>query len=248
MGVPISTKQLLSQKSGNRCAKPDCNNRLSEAATALDGEVGLGEIAHIVSQSDDGPRANKSMPQEERDGIDNLILLCREHHRIADRQENTYTVDELRQWKRQHESLVEQQMEALAPEISFVELEIVAEGVIASPVEETPGFKITEVRSKMEKNSLSDRVSRDMSNGMVGAEVVREFIAQRLTMNPDFAERLQGGFVAEYERLYAGGLRGDDLFIALRNFAAAPHLELPRQIAGLAVLVHLFRICQVFEP
>jgi hypothetical protein len=73
-------------------------------------------------------------------------------------------------------------------------------------------------------------------------------VARRALMSPGFPERLRGGFLAEYDRLYADGLRGDELFLALRAFAAPPHTDLNRQTAGLAVLVHLFRICEVFDP
>jgi hypothetical protein len=188
------------------------------------------------------------MPQEERDAADNLVLLCRDHHAVADRQENTYTVDQMRRWKLDHEAQVDQQMEDLVGEITFLELELVADAVASTPLTGNPGFTLTEVREKMSKNDLTDRVSHDMSVGMLGAELVKDYVAGRAVMSPDFPERLRGGFVAEYDSLHATGLRGDDLFLALRAFAAPPHQDLKRQVAGLAVLVHLFRICEVFEP
>jgi hypothetical protein len=248
MAVTESTKRFLGIKSGNRCAKPGCNEPLVEPGTPLDTGVITGQVAHIVAQSDNGPRADPSMPLADRDAEPNLVLLCRKHHAIADAQENTYSIEEMRRWKAEHEALVEQQMQALAGDVTFVELEVAADAVMAQPMLSTPGFRATEVRDKMGKNALTDRVTPDMSRGMLGAEIVKDFVAQRAIMTPDFPDRLRGGFVAVYERLWTEGLRGDDLFFALRVFAAPPHLSLERQMAGLAVLVHLFRICQVFEP
>lgn len=214
----------------------------------MDPEVIIGQIAHIVSQADNGPRADMAMPPEQRDAIDNLVLLCTEHHLIADRQENTYTVAEMTKWKTDHEAAVNQQMEIMAGRMTFAELEIVADAVAVAPLVATQGFTLTAVRAKMTKNHLTDRVSHDMSVGMLGADLVKDYIVSRATLSPDFPDRLRGGFLAEYDRLSSLGLSGDDLFLALRAFVAAPHLDLMRQVAGLAVLVHLFRICEVFEP
>jgi hypothetical protein len=248
MAVTNATARILGMKSGNQCAKPDCFRRLTEGATAFDPEVIIGQIAHIVAQADTGPRADPATPQDQRDAVENLILLCREHHAIADRQENTYTVADMRDWKREHEANVQRRMEESAGQVTFIELELVADAIIAAPVAETPGFNLTAVREKMDKNSLTDRISRDISIGMLGADVAKDYVAQRATMTPDFPDRLRGGFVAEYDRLFASGLRADDLFLALRSFAAGPSTDFVRQAAGLAVLVHLFRICEVFEP
>ncbi len=100
----------------------------------------------------------------------------------------------------------------------------------------------------MTKNGLSDHISHDMSVGMLGADLVKDYIATRAAHDTDFPDRLRGGFVHEYNQLYDSGLRGDELFFGLRNFVAAPHHDLTCQVAGLAVFVHLFRICEVFEP
>jgi hypothetical protein len=248
MAVRRRTAQLLALKSGNRCAKPGCTNRLTEPATAYDAEAIIGQIAHIVSQSDDGPRADPLMPPEERDAVDNLLLLCREHHAVADAQENTYTLDEMRAWKQEHERFVDEQMAEAVGEISFRELELVADEVANTAVASGNGFTLTEVREKMGKNDLTDRISYEMSIGMLGADLVKDYVARRAAIAPDFPDRLRGGFVREYDRLRRENLSGDELFIALQRFAGGPGHDIKRRAAGLSVLVHLFRICEVFEP
>jgi hypothetical protein len=48
-------------------------------------------------------RWQASQSSTDRGGIENGIWLCTEHHRQVDRDEVTYTIDLLREWKRQHE-------------------------------------------------------------------------------------------------------------------------------------------------
>lgn len=99
--------RLLYQKSGNRCAFPGCTEVLVYPETSLDDPVTLSEVAHIVSPKPDGPRSEYPLPMEDRDKYNNLILLCRKHHRIIDDQRHTYTVERLRQMKLEHEETIE---------------------------------------------------------------------------------------------------------------------------------------------
>ena len=61
--------------------------------------ITIGQIAHIEAESDNGPRANPSLSDQERNAYPNLIVLCPTHHRIVDTDENTYTVEKMREWK-----------------------------------------------------------------------------------------------------------------------------------------------------
>ncbi len=65
--------------SGNRCAYPDCCLPLVE----LSGTV-TGEIVHIKAAEKNGPRYDINQAEEERYGFNNLLLLCRRHHKIID--------------------------------------------------------------------------------------------------------------------------------------------------------------------
>jgi hypothetical protein len=60
----------------------------------------FGEECHIVAQSRGGPRASEIA---DVDGYDNLILLCRKHHKQVDDQRSHFTVERLKQIKREHE-------------------------------------------------------------------------------------------------------------------------------------------------
>lgn len=106
MAASAKTARILYQRSGNRCAFPKCGKLLSLPGTESDDAVVLSRVAHIVAQKLDGPRGRYPLPLEERDKLENLILLCEEHHTIVDNQVHTYTVERLRQMKEDHEQLM----------------------------------------------------------------------------------------------------------------------------------------------
>lgn len=103
-------KHILFMKSGGICAFPNCNKKLVEEATTADDAAILAELAHIVADSRQGPRGNEPLSEEDRRKHPNLILLCREHHKIIDSQPNTYSVAVLRQMKIDHEFWVERML------------------------------------------------------------------------------------------------------------------------------------------
>jgi hypothetical protein len=98
--------KLLCLQSGGICAFPDCKQSLIQEGTDLDEPVVTGEIAHIVAYESDGPRGDDSFPEEERNKHTNLILLCREHHKLVDAQCRTYSVPVLHAMKQAHEESI----------------------------------------------------------------------------------------------------------------------------------------------
>lgn len=64
----------------------------------------IGEIAHIVGSKQNAPRGQSSLTQQERDDVDNLMLLCQEHHKEIDDENNIedYPVEYLQTIKQQH--------------------------------------------------------------------------------------------------------------------------------------------------
>lgn len=115
MGIGVRDRKLLWGRAGNRCAFPKCNQQLIvESQGAKRGAALIGREAHIVAQQDDGPRANKQLPQVERDAYPNLILLCPTHHDLVDSDTATYTVGILDGMKAAHEIAVGPAIDALA--------------------------------------------------------------------------------------------------------------------------------------
>lgn len=89
-------------RSRNHCAYPDCHTSLIER----DGDAWLtvGERAHIRSDEPSGPRHDPDYVDPNT--YENLILLCRRHHRLVDGQPALYPVELLETWKHSHESPV----------------------------------------------------------------------------------------------------------------------------------------------
>lgn len=96
---PNTIKQLFA-KSGNMCAFPGCRNSIVNSHGIV-----VGEVCHIVAAQEGGKRFinNDEWTNEKRRSIENLILLCPEHHKEIDSDEKTYTVEVLQEYKKQHE-------------------------------------------------------------------------------------------------------------------------------------------------
>jgi hypothetical protein len=75
-------------------------------ATSASSEAVVGDECHIVSGQTNGPRYESQFPSDRLDALDNLILLCRVHHKVVDDQAATYVVDRLKRLKADHERWV----------------------------------------------------------------------------------------------------------------------------------------------
>lgn len=245
--IPLKEQKLIWGFAAARCSKPDCRILCVAVAKGEDPSVTIGEIAHIHSYSDDGPRANLSLSQKDRNGYDNLILLCANHHTEVDGQQIRYSADILRIWKQQHEEWIEGKLQASIANISFAELEIVTRSIVAVPVPPNENFALISPKAKIQRNQLSARIAQRIRLGMVKAKEVESFIRDAAKLSSDFPERISQGFVTKYNQLIEEGLKGDSLFEAMHEFSATGYTDFDHQSAGLAVLVYLFEKCEVFE-
>lgn len=108
MSFSTKTTKMLWGRSGNRCAI--CKTELFVDATETDDETHIGDMCHIVAQKEDGPRGKDVLIEEQRDKYSNLILLCKNHHKIIDAQPAEYTVEKLHAIKTEHETWVSEQL------------------------------------------------------------------------------------------------------------------------------------------
>jgi hypothetical protein len=104
--IPDKEMKTLIAPSGGVCAFPNCNKRLVEPGTTDDDAAFLGEMAHIVADSRQGPRGVSPMSDEDKDKHTNLLLLCDDHHKTIDSQPRTYSVSVLRRIKEDHEGRI----------------------------------------------------------------------------------------------------------------------------------------------
>lgn len=102
MAIKDRTRKILWAKSGNRCSI--CRTKLISGRESTN-EFNIGEECHIISRKPEGPRHKPDL--EDYDMYDNLILLCRNHHREIDELTDKYTEDHLRRIKTNHENWVQ---------------------------------------------------------------------------------------------------------------------------------------------
>ena len=142
MSISDKDKRLLFQLSANRCAYPGCGRELTFADNGNGAQSAVSEIAHIVAESDQGPRGGYPLPKVERDTYSNLILLCTEHHKIVDDHPDTYPVEMLRRWKIEHEQRMRQATAGISSSLDEHEPSYVRETLYSTllPVEELPRF------------------------------------------------------------------------------------------------------------
>lgn len=253
--IPDKQKKLLLQRSGDRCAFDSCRKLLSADENDLDDAVILGEMAHIAGEkpgakgkNNASARYNPEMSEEQRNCYKNLIYLCREHHRLIDEQENTYSVERLLTIKTEHEQWVRLSLAQAMPEVDFQELEEVTKHLLVnfSNLPETK-YILTPPEEKMRRNGLTEQSKNYILHGMIKSEEVRRFIQTKTLTDSKFAERLKAGFLAQYYSYVQQSYAGDELFEALCNFASSHGHTFKHQAAGIAVLVYLFEDCEVFE-
>jgi hypothetical protein len=102
--LPSAELKLLFARSRNQCAFRGCNAEL--VITPHGRALAVGEAAHIVAASRQGPRGSIQIPDTERDrSASNRLLLCHPHHREVDTHPTIYTVAVLRQMKIDHEGI-----------------------------------------------------------------------------------------------------------------------------------------------
>lgn len=99
---------------------PDCRKPLVAAASEANPSLHIlvGDMAHIVGEKDSqkSPRGLFSLSQDDRNRYPNLILLCQEHHRIIDQDEEQWPIERLYMIKSDHEVWVSERLGRDIPE------------------------------------------------------------------------------------------------------------------------------------
>ena len=99
--VPLTITRQLWAQCGGFCQRPECNSPLFRSVdTDL---VSLANVAHIIGHGSSGPRSDHELAEHiDKDGIDNLIMLCLGCHKMIDELEKKFSVAQITTWKRNH--------------------------------------------------------------------------------------------------------------------------------------------------
>ena len=247
MSVSYPTKIILAFATGGRCALPSCNRPLA-CEDEHDGQVLVGEAAHIAGERPGSPRYDPAMTPEERNAPGNLIYLCRNCHRLIDRSWHDYPTNRLHAFKRHREQSVWRGRTAAMPRIGLAELNEAARYFEDHPLTpEDSDFRVLRHEEKLQLNGLGSSSRLLVRMGLAATAQVRGLVEAKTRSNPDFMSRLKHAFLGEYLRLREEGRRGDDLFTLMCTFASSGRHEPSAEAAGVAILAYLFETCEIFE-
>lgn len=127
------TKLMLCAKAGGRCQFEGCNKRLFVDGITLK-KINNSNIAHIVASAPDGPRGDENS-YELSDKLENLMLMCQEHHKLIDDNPEQYTVKLLKKMKEQQE----QKIESILDYMNYPQSEII---ILESPIKNKNDVKV----------------------------------------------------------------------------------------------------------
>ncbi|MBG60327.1 MAG: hypothetical protein CMJ16_07705 [Peredibacter sp.] len=108
MSIPSKDQRILLGRSAGRCSIGKA--KLTVDASNKSGATIFGEMCHIVGEKKKSARFESPMEIEDRNRYHNLILLCRNHHKIIDDNEESYPIEKLHQIKADHELWVEEKL------------------------------------------------------------------------------------------------------------------------------------------
>lgn len=108
------TIRMLIGHAGGICQFEGCGKRMFFDNISLT-KFNNSYVAHIVASSPDGPRGDELTSYELSDKLENLMLMCADHHKLIDDNYEKYTVDVLNDMKRNHEN----KMEEISKQFSF---------------------------------------------------------------------------------------------------------------------------------
>ena len=104
------TRKTLAERVGFCCSNPDCRRKTIGPNSDPIKSSSIGEAAHIRAAAPNGPRYDPSMTSKERASVENGIWLCSNCARLIDVDSNKYTIELLKQWKRQAEQNAEEEI------------------------------------------------------------------------------------------------------------------------------------------
>lgn len=103
MAISAKARKTLWARSGNRCAM--CRIELVAEQNEHERNLNIGDECHIISEQPTGPR-HASDYEKNFDNYENLILLCKNHHKTIDELWETYSIMLLRTIKGNHEKWI----------------------------------------------------------------------------------------------------------------------------------------------
>lgn len=112
--IPEKTRLRLWVRAGGRCQFKHCNKTLYEHSMTL-SPGNFADVAHIIGYKENAARGGTESLALQIE-YSNLMLMCKECHKLIDDNPENYPVILLRQWKKEHENHIEI-MTSLSPDV-----------------------------------------------------------------------------------------------------------------------------------
>ena len=241
---PLSDVKILYARASGHCSKCKVNVVLEDSNTEKPKQI--GKIAHIIAHSPKGPRADTSYPKNKLDTYANWILLCPTCHDTVDALEGTYRVETLTKLKKNHEDWIADNIDNGMSEFTFAELEIAARAIASGQHSDKSDFHVITPEEKIEKNNLTEKSRAFLTMGLSRSTEVEKFLSSMTIGDNTYTNRLKAGFKKKYKELKQT-LDGDGLFFEMLNFSQTNQCNFEQKAASLAILSHMFYLCEVFE-
>ncbi|WBB74395.1 hypothetical protein O7602_02215 [Micromonospora sp. WMMD1128] len=100
-----ATRRLIAQRAGFQCSVLNCGRLTVGPGPGTADVIDIGMAAHIYAAAPGGPRGTGGLPTYKRSSAENGIWCCYDHGKAIDSDGgNSFSVAELRAWKRLHEA------------------------------------------------------------------------------------------------------------------------------------------------
>jgi hypothetical protein len=141
---PTKVKDILAKRVSFRCSNPGCRQITIGPQQDPAGTINIGVAAHITAAAPSGPRYNESLSADERGSEGNGIWLCQTCGKLVDSDDNSYSVDKLREWKHAAEAVAALVLEqrrnpATEPDAVFAEAQRLMPELLAEMREDVRG-------------------------------------------------------------------------------------------------------------
>jgi hypothetical protein len=107
-------------------------------------------------------------------------------------------------------------------------------------------FDLTAVSRKLERNGLSDAVTRIVRPAIPVAKLVREFVTSM--PNPSFSQAIAIDLAEKYTAVASSADDPDVIFGSLIDYVLGAHRSKPKFFwAAAGIVTHYFELCDIFE-
>lgn len=245
MSASYPTKIILALASGNVCAL--CNTSLTVPSDESSGAEILGQAAHIYGEGGHAARYDSTKSADFVDSEKNLIYLCPNCHAKIDKQDSSYSVEELQRIKTAHEERIRVAVEISTISINYEHVAFLCKALVNNWTDSYDSSLPTSPKEKISRNLLSAKVEDEIVLGLSKATEIRNFLESQETVVPGFGDRVKDTLTIKYNDFKSRHLASDYIFSALVHYVALGSSDSKNLATANALISYFFESCDIFE-